>query len=88
MSITFNTTNRNERIKKQAADCLELINTNWSNGVSPVELEVDTDIFREVKLSVISDVVDLALSKMNSKAYSVQGKNNKTRFKVVNRNFL
>ena len=83
MEIKFNKQKRSERIQEQTSKALEKIKTNWDNGISPVDLISDTDIFKEVKEEIFKSVPEAKLTRLTSKAYSQNTKNNTTVFRVV-----
>lgn len=87
-SYEFNKDARRQRIKEQATTCLASIEVNWNKGISPVDLSCDTDIFKDVKYELVTEVPGMGLTRVNPKAFSVQGKNNKTHFRVINKNYL
>ena len=88
MNYTFNKDAQDHRIADQVAAAGKQIEENWDKGVSPVDLEADTDIYPKVKKLLFNTVQDLGLARITPKAFSVQGKNNKTRFRVINKNYL
>ncbi len=84
--ITFNKRARTERIEDQTNSVIDKIKQHWEDGISPVDLEVDTDIFRDVKALLKSSLEGFGYAKVTSKGLSLQKKNNKTLFRVINLN--
>jgi hypothetical protein len=84
MKLTFNKEAYNARVNVAVEECTELIKSNWEKGIPGVVLEVDSDIYVDTKNQVLSLLDDQAcLSKLTVKAYSLPGKNGKTKFKIT-----
>lgn len=88
MKYKFNQDAKNHRVAEQVAAAGKQIEDSWERGVSPVNLEVDTDVYPLVRKILLSTVKEVGLARLNSKSYSLQLKSGKTKFRVVNVNYL
>lgn len=87
MQLSFNTYARNERILDEVNRSVEKIQENWEKGISVVDLEASTDIFREVRKGIQDmNISGLGFTYVTNKGLSVQKKNNVTTFRIKNMN--
>lgn len=86
--ITFNRQALDTRKAQAYQECIEKITEAWESGYPYVDLEVPSDLSKEVRSSIISNVANAGLKAIAPKGGFFKVKSGKTQFRIINKNYI